>query len=311
VVEVDLGDDAAVVRAGGRAGAAGIDPVVVTVDAAVSGVHFPSDFNDFYAIGRRSVTAAISDVPAMGARPTAVLVALGLPPSVDDAALEALVRGAAAAAAACGCRVVGGNLSRARELSITTTALGALLGERAVTRGGATAGDSVLVSGVVGAAALGLRALLGGRRDSAAAPFIDAWTRPRARVDLGSLVAAHASACIDVSDGLLADLGHVARTSGVGLRVDPARLPLRVGAEALARELGADATALALSGGEDYELAVLAPAATRDALLATGDFTEIGAVDPRVPSGCVWLGASTGPLVPAGALERGFDHFSE
>jgi thiamine-monophosphate kinase len=245
-VEIGIGDDAAV-----------LSPTnayqVVSVDTAVQGVHFRPEFASWPQIGYRSMVAALSDLAAMGARPRAALVALILPVEFEDGPLFELVDGLAEAAREYGSPVVGGNLSAGAELSITTTVIGQ--SEDAIlTRSGATPHDRICVTGTIGAAALGLRCLQAGYNGPAAAPFIERWRRPTALILEGQLLLNAASASIDISDGLVQDLGHLCAASDVGAELHLGDLPLYAGATELARELHSDALDLALSGGEDYEL---------------------------------------------------------
>ncbi len=247
-VRLDLGDDAAVLAPI----AAG---VVLSVDAAVEGVHFRRAWAGLDVIGARAFEAALSDLAAMGARPTAALLALALPRDTSARDVAILARGVARAAARAKCPVVGGNVTRASELSITTTVVGAST-RRALRRDGARPGDVVYVSGPVGGAALGLAVLeRGAPRSALERRFVRRFLAPRARVALGRQLARDAHACIDLSDGLASDLGHLARASRVRVEIDAAALPIAPGHRALAARLGLDPLALALGGGEDYELA--------------------------------------------------------
>jgi thiamine-monophosphate kinase len=290
-VERAIGDDAAVLRP--RAG----EVLVWTVDTQVDGVHFRRDLLSLEDVGHRATMAAASDVAAMGARPWCALSALALPRDVDDAAFDAIARGVARASDELSAPVVGGNLSRAGELSITTTVLGA--SARVVARDGARPGDVVLLAGRIGMAAAGLAALQRGLSGAEVAPCIDAWRRPRALVGEGLRMGAVAHAAIDVSDGLARDLGHVARASGVRVVLDEAALLAHAGqglADA-ARVLGLAPLDLALHGGEDYALAVTAPSNVEG-------FTRIGVVEE---GGGVWLATTGAP--PRKIEERGFEHF--
>jgi thiamine-monophosphate kinase len=245
-VAVGIGDDAAVLKPT-------CAQEVLSVDTAVDGVHFRRDFASWRQIGFRSMVAALSDLAAMGARPRAALVSLILPSNFQDAWLFELTDGLAEAALEYSSPVVGGNLSSGAELSITTTVIG--LAEGAVlTRRGAAPQDRIYVTGIVGAAALGLRCLQTGFDQPAAAFFVDRWRRPEAQILEGQILLSLASAAIDVSDGLLQDLGHLCEASGVGAEIHLGDLPLGPGAVDLARQLDRDAVQLALSGGEDYEL---------------------------------------------------------
>lgn len=285
-VALDIGDDAAVIRASRG-------DTVLSVDASVEGVHFRRAWAGLDVIGARAFEAAISDLAAMGSTPRAALVALALPARTTERDVRTLARGIAAAARRHRCPVVGGNLTRASEISITTTVIGE--GRRLTTRGGARVGDAVFVTGPLGGAALGLACLEGGDVGRAAAPFVRRLLTPRARVTEGRALIGVAHACIDLSDGLASDLAHVADASRVALEIDPAAIPRPRGLDALATRLGLDGRALALAGGEDYELAFTA--SPRAALPIRAH--RIG----RVVRGRGVL------LVEGGAPPRGHDHF--
>jgi thiamine-monophosphate kinase len=241
--------------------------------------------------------AAASDVAAMGARPRGALCALVLPDDVDDAALEAIARGQREAADATGAPVIGGNLARGTALSITTSVLGACAS--AIPRSGARAGDGLWLAGDVGLAAAGLRALETGRADDRRlTPAVEAWRRPRARIDDGLAMSAVAHAGVDVSDGLARDVGHVASASHVRIVLDEAALRRDVTLAAVAAALGADALDLALYGGEDYALVVACP------VPITG-FRSIGRV--VTGEGLALRGADGERAVEP----RGYDHFGE
>ena len=238
------GDDAAVLRP--RPG----EDLVATVDAVVAGVHFdarstPAD------VGWKALAVNLSDLAAMGARPVAALVALALPPGTPVAAVRGLARGLGACARAHRIPVAGGNVTRADALSLTVTALGAVPRGRALLRRGARPGDLVAVTGTVGDAALGLRR-------GAAAPLARRQRRPVPRLAAGLALAPLARAAVDVSDGLVQDLGHLCAASGVGARIGVAELPLSPAYRRAAARLP-DPFAAALGGGEDYELVLALP----------------------------------------------------
>jgi thiamine-monophosphate kinase len=290
-VLLGIGDDAAVL-------APGAAPLVWTVDASVEGVHFRRELLPLADIGYRATMAAASDLAAMGAAPLGLLAALVLPPWVGDAELSALAVGQREAADALGTAVIGGNLARGGELSITTTALGAAA--RPLARKGARPGDVVWMAGPVGLAAAGLALLLAGHAPEGAA--VSAWRRPRARIAAGLRAGPVARAAIDVSDGLAQDAGHLAEAGDVRLVLDAAAI---VGPElrAAAAVLGRDPLDLALHGGEDYALVVV---------LAEGQalegFVRIGEVVPRAGGANVALRLEDGTVTaPEG---RGFDHFA-
>jgi thiamine-monophosphate kinase len=213
-VEVAIGDDAAVLSARGTS-------LVWTVDSAVDGIHFRREWLSLEDVGWRSLAAAASDLAAMGASPRGVLSALILPEHFTDKELEALARGQAAAAASLGTAVLGGNLSRGSELSITTTLLGEA--DEPILRSRARAGDVVALAGSVGLAAAGLELLRRGLEGLAiepAARALAAWRRPLARIPEGLAAAGHAHAGIDLSDGLALDASRLARESSVAIVLD-------------------------------------------------------------------------------------------
>jgi thiamine-monophosphate kinase len=289
-----IGDDAAVLDPGARGGGR----LVWTVDVQVEGVHFRQDLASWKDVGWRSFMAAASDLAAMGAAPWCALSALVLSEAVDDDALAALSGGQLDASREVGAPVVGGNLSRGGEVSITTTLLGTCA--RALERT-AHAGDGIWVAGELGLAAAGLAALE--RRfdesDPDVARAVLAWRRPRARIADGLAMAPVARGAIDVSDGLAQDLARVAVASSVRAILDEESLRAHVEPPlaALASRLGVAALDLALHGGEDYAL-VAASERPIDG------FRRIGEV--RAGTGLV-LRSPTGerPLEP-----RGFDHFA-
>jgi len=252
-LRVDIGDDAAVLEAFSGA-------VVLSVDSAVEGVHFDLRWLSFADVGYRAFAAALSDLAAMGARPRAALVALIAPADFEDAALYAIADGIAEAQEAFGAQVAGGNLARGSELSLSTTVIGEVDGA-ALTRAGARVGERLYVGGRLGAAALGRELLAAGSEATSPerAAAVAHWRRPKARLEQGRALAGVASCCIDISDGLLQDLSHLAEASGLGFAVELEALPLAAGLAREAAALGLDPLELALSGGEDYELLFCGP----------------------------------------------------
>jgi thiamine-monophosphate kinase len=272
-VVLGIGDDAAILRA--RAG----EDVVATTDAFVEGVHFRFATQSVRTIGRRALVANLSDLAAMGARPLGCLLALAAPPALPVRILDGLLAGILREAAAHRCPLVGGNLTRACETSLAITALGAVGRGRALTRRGARAGDRILVTGTLGAAALEVaRAERGtGRVRRVATPRLAAG-RALARVR-------GVGGCIDVSDGLDADLAHLLEPVGLDAALDAERIPRAPGFDVACRRLGLDPDALRRGGGEDYELLfTLRPQAPTAAALARRlgvPVTEIGRVVRR------------------------------
>jgi thiamine-monophosphate kinase len=236
-VVLGIGDDAALLRP--RRG----EDLVVTSDAMVEGTHFRWDGETPRVLGRRALAANLSDLAAMGSRPIGFTFALAAPPSLEVRRVTGIVRGMLDLAVSYACPLVGGNVTRARETSINITALGGVRPDRVLMRSGARPGDRILVTGTLGISAL--ERARGRVR-----------TTPTPRVAEGRALARIASvtACIDVSDGLLADLAHLLEASGVGAEIDARRVPTPRGFEAACRRLKRDPLRLALGGGEDYEL---------------------------------------------------------
>ncbi|NIH84921.1 thiamine-phosphate kinase [Amycolatopsis granulosa] len=245
------GDDAAVVAAvDGR--------VVATTDVLVQGVHFRLDWSSPEQIGRKAVAENFADVAAMGAVPTAVLVGLACPPDTPANVVQELSDGLWAEAQRAGAGVVGGDMVRADQLVVSITALGDLEGREPVTRSGARPGDIVAVSGRLGWAAAGLATLGRGFRSPVA--VVNAQRAPEPDYAAGPAAAmAGATAMIDVSDGLLADLGHLAEASGVGIDVLTKHLQVDQKLVDVGTALGADPMTWVLTGGEDHALVATFP----------------------------------------------------
>jgi len=238
------GDDAALLQA--PAG----EELVATVDAVEEGVHFDRRFTPG-DVGWKALAVNLSDLAAMGARPLWALVALGVPRDTPVARLTGVARGLGACARRYGIAVAGGNVTRAPALALTVTVFGSAPKGKALRRVGARPGDAVMVSGTLGEAALGL--------ERGAAPRLARrQRRPEPRLALGRGLLGLASAAIDISDGLVQDLGHLCSASGVGASLRLAELPLSP-AYRRATAGRADPWAPALSGGEDYELCVTVP----------------------------------------------------
>lgn len=290
-VLVGVGDDAAVLRGRTR-------PFVVTTDALVEGTHFERGWLRPRVLGRRAYRIAASDVGAMGAAPVAVLLAVTAPPAMPARDLTAITAGLAAEATAHGATLVGGNLARGERLALTITVLGEAPGAIA-RRSGARAGDVVVVTGPLGAAAASVAGLRAGAR--VRLPEVPD------RVALGVALAGRVSAMIDLSDGLHQDLGHVCRASGVGAEVALADVPVAPGCR---RRFGSGAAAAALTGGEDYELlATLRPGALAAARRIAARHGAALAVVGRIvaaPRGVRVAGPDGRRWTPA---RGGFDHF--
>ncbi|MEV0002032.1 thiamine-phosphate kinase [Micromonospora sp. NPDC050980] len=246
------GDDAALVAAPDRR-------VVASTDVLVEGRHFRRDWSSARDVGHRAAAANLADVAAMGATPTALLVALCLPAELDPAWAEELADGLGAEAALVGASVVGGDMSASPTLTVAVTALGDLAGRAPVVRSGARPGDQVALAGRTGWAAAGFTVLSRGFRTPRL--LVEAFRRPEVPYAAGpAAAAAGATAMIDVSDGLLADLGHVAAASGVAIDLsrDGFEVPRQM--RDAAQALGVDPYSWILAGGDDHALAATFPA---------------------------------------------------
>jgi thiamine-monophosphate kinase len=243
-VLVPPGDDAAVVEVDGV-------PAALTTDVLVSGVHFRTDWADPNDIGRRAAAASLADVVAMGAQPVGLVVALVTPPDTEVAWVLRLADGLRDEAGLVGASVNGGDISTGPMLSITVSAIGAFGKREAVLRSGAEPGDQVAVAGRLGWAAAGLAVLSRGFGTPRA--LVDAYRRPDVAYDAALKAAAGGvHAMCDVSDGLLADLGHIAASSGVAIDVERDRLEVGEPVAAVAAAYGTDPVGWVLGGGDDH-----------------------------------------------------------
>lgn len=307
-VALGIGDDAAAVRpTPGKL-------LLATCDIQVEGRHFIKARIGPEQLGRRAASVNLSDVAAMGGRPTHALVSLALPADTEVEWVERLYDGLRDGFAEHGAAVIGGNLSgSSTEIVIDVTLHGEVDESAVLRRSGARPGDAVLVTGNLGAARAGLLALDAGLSGEPADAAARAHLLPTARVDEGLAIAGSglATAAIDVSDGFAADLGHLCEASRTGARVFADRLPVSLAARDVAAELGFDPLLAALHGGEDYELIVTCASEHADALIdavrrTTGTpLTAVGEIDE----------ASGLRLVESGGNERlldsaGWDHFA-
>ncbi|WP_019854894.1 thiamine-phosphate kinase [Actinopolyspora mortivallis] len=245
------GDDAAVLAApDGR--------VVATTDVLVQDVHFRLDWSSPHQVGRKAVAVNLSDVAAMGAVPTGLLVGLGCASDAPTELVDGLASGMREEAGLVGTDVVGGDMVTSTTLTISVTALGDLRGRAPVTRGGARPGDVVAFAGRLGWAAAGWAVLARGFRSPLA--VVGAHRVPEPPYSAGPLAAdAGATAMIDVSDGLLADLGHVAEASGVAIDLHSDRIGVPQRLSEVASALGANPWRWVLTGGEDQALVASFP----------------------------------------------------
>jgi thiamine-monophosphate kinase len=245
--EVWAGDDTAVLNPERPA-------VLLTTDLLVEGVDFDNAYSNGGDVGWKALAASASDIAAMCGRPSHAVVALGVPGMTTVDWVDEFLDGLMEAAAAWDIAVVGGDISAAKQIVVTVSMLGAPVGSAPVLRSGARPGDTICVTGALGGAAAGLIALRSAaqRSDQTVTRLIRRQLRPRARVSEAAILAQfEISAMIDISDGLVVDLGHLLDESGVGCHIDEAAIPVDPD---IAAGHGADPFELALLGGEDFEL---------------------------------------------------------
>lgn len=305
-IRLGSGDDAAIAVPDGA--------TATSVDSLVEGVHFSRETATLAQIGHKALATALSDLAAMGADSGEAYVVLGIPADLDEDGCIELLDGLLALAAATGTSLAGGDISRAGELFLAITVVGhASAADAFVQRSGARAGDALVLTGEIGAAAAGLQMLNTpnlpadfvvrrpyGRKKakSAMEGLVGRQLEPTPRLGAGrALARAGATAMIDLSDGLGGDAAHLAESSGARLRIDAAALPLADGVAEVAAASGRDPLDLALSGGEDYELlASIAPGqldaarqAVREAegiaLTQVGEVVAGSGVEVRLPDG--------------------------
>jgi len=283
------GDDAAVVAApDGR--------VVASTDVLVEGRHFRRDWSSAADVGHRAAAANLADIVAMGATPTALLVALCAPVDLEVAWAEELADGLSAEAALVGASVVGGDMSASPTLTVAVTALGDLGGQPPVVRSGAQPGDVVAVNGRLGYAAAGYTVLSRGFRTPKLP--VEAFRRPQVPYRAGPIAARFgATSMIDVSDGLLGDLGHIAAASGVGIDLTKDAFSVPEAMRNAAVALGVDPYHWILAGGDDHALAATFPST----VALPADWLVVGGV-----------GEGSGVTVDGRPYNRGvtgWDHF--
>jgi thiamine-monophosphate kinase len=261
--------------------------LLFTTDLMVEDVDFRLAYSSGFDVGWKLIAANASDIAAMGGRPWRAVASVGLRPDTEVAFVDALAEGMAALSKDVGLGLVGGDFSSGREISASVAMLGIVADRGPVLRSGARVGDVLCVTGFLGGAAGGLLVLeedidTPGSREREA--LVTASQRPRPRVSEGQILAGYAHAMIDLSDGLAVDLGHLTRASGVGCEIELDALPLHDSLDWLRDSRSdTDLVALALAGGEDFELlmcmndADLSEARARLEELGTS-LTQIGVV---------------------------------
>ncbi|GGA22814.1 thiamine-phosphate kinase [Dyella nitratireducens] len=299
-VRLGIGDDAALLT---------VPPgqeLAVAIDTMVEGVHFPVG-TPAADIGWKALAVNLSDLAAMGATPAWALLALTLP-NADEAFVDGFAKGFAQLAQTYRLALIGGDTTRGT-LTISVAVHGFVPPGKALTRAGAQVGDAVLVTGALGDAAGGLQCVQqkNHRDDTQTHHLIERLNRPTPRVAAGLALRGRASACIDVSDGLLADLGHICTASHVGAEIDAALLPrssalLDLFDEATSRDF-------ALSGGDDYELCFTVP--VQQVAVVQADLAKLGCGATRI--GCIVEGEGVTVRDCEGhrlSGRQGWDHFS-
>ena len=305
-VLLGIGDDAAWVANPARSS-------LVTADLLIEGIHFNLKWTSLFDLGYKTLAVNLSDIAAMGGMPAYLILSLGIPPAFDSGDIEEFYRGIRFLAAKHGVALVGGDTNTAKLLIISACVLGRAP-HRPIRRSGAKAGDDIYVTGTLGDSALALKFLksrsLLANRDSVRYLLLR-HHRPTPRITPGALLAREslATAMIDVSDGLIQDLGHICKASGVGAQIWQDRLPLSRAYRKLAGRAG---TRYALSGGEDYELLFCARKHDRRRIeklqrRAQVAITRIGSCDSG-KNGVVVLDAAGNPVETRAA---GHDHFKK
>jgi thiamine-monophosphate kinase len=310
-ITIGIGDDAAVIEPDRGALS------VFTTDSLVEDIHFRRAWTPLGAVGHKAAAVNLSDLAAMGATPRAALLSLVLPDTLTLAEFDELVDAFLAATAAAGAALIGGNLARSPAgLVVDATFIGSVGRRRVLTRAGGKPGDELFVTGTLGGAAAGLGMLRSGlgraalEADARRRVCLERYERPAARVRCGTVVGRGraATACVDLSDGLADGARQLASASRTGVVLDADAIPVDPAAAAWAGETGADGLALALSGGEDYELLFGVPRRKRRGFLSAIrqcrglPVTSIGRLTTEPGT---WL-SRQGRLEP---LPEGFAHF--
>jgi thiamine-monophosphate kinase len=290
-VRVGPGDDAAVLSVE--------DAVAASIDVLVEGVHFRRDWSEARDVGRKAVAVNVADLEAVGGRATGLLVGFSAPPNLALGWVLDFADGLCQEARTAGVSLVGGDVTKARDITIAVTVMGSLDGRKPVLRSGAQPGDVVAVHGRLGWAAAGLAVL--GRGFRSPRVLVEAQRVPQVSYGAGAIAAvAGATSMIDISDGLLADLGHVAQASGVLIDLHHDAFEIAEPLQAVAAATGSDPYTFLFTGGDDHALA------------ATFSIID------SVPEGWLVVGAveqadhdHAGVLVGGAVWEApgGFDHF--
>lgn len=308
-----IGDDVAVLDTGGP------ELLLATVDCQIDGVHFLRASATGAQIGRRALAINLSDIAAMGGRPDYALVSLSLPFETEVEWVEDVYRGFREEAARSGTAIVGGNMARSSgAVQLHVTVLGHVKREHVLLRSGAKPGDAVLVTGALGESTSGLQLLLSPSVEVSQADrerLLARYNTPTPRLRESAAIAqlGVATSMLDISDGFSSDVGHICEQSGVGVRIEAARLPVPDVVRRVATLIGRDPIDLALRGGEDFELIFTAPPAAVDRIIAT--VKESTGTDVTLVGEVVSAADGRRLVLPDGREEplvaRGWNHFGK
>ncbi len=303
-VETGIGDDAAVTKP--CAGSLTLS----TTDMLVEGVHFDLSLSDPLTLGRKSLSVNLSDIAAMGGEPRHFLLSMAIPSTISVEFLDDFIRGMLDRADEFGVALIGGDTCSSKSgLVISVTVMGEQLPGKIIRRGGAGAGDIVFVTGTLGDSALGLEMLKKGDRGGPATEkHLD--PLPRVREGIALAKAGIPTAMIDISDGLLADLGHILQCSATGARLELGKIPLSSFFREKCSPLSEESYSLALAGGEDYELLFTAPSCRNGEIIDL--FVRLGTPVTAIGEITTDLGLSviSDDGGEYGILKRGFNHFT-
>ena len=308
---VGVGDDCAVIDGSNR-------NWLVSTDALVEGVHFSLAFSNAHDLGKRMLGVNVSDIAAMGGQPRFFTIALGVPSGMGEDRLRDLYDGIKTAAKEYGALLIGGDTVAADQLTASITIIGEADKKKTILRNGARPGDAIYVTGNLGMAALGLGCLKRGIITDRSRPFIEWYRKPRARIEEGQSLASTGflTSMIDISDGLMADLDHLAGASQTGYEIQVDMLPQAADMASVAHLIKADPIQLMLGGGDDYELAFTVAKKHRKNFAKWHDngklgtdvaLTRIGKV-VEDPDHRIALTADGSEVIVS---KRGFDHFME
>ena len=271
-----IGDDCAAIRTGGN------KLLLLSTDSLVEDVHFSRSYFKPREIAKKSVAVAISDIASMGGNPKFILLTIGFPKCSKQELMDELLEGIKASCTLYGVELIGGNITGSEKLFLDVTVIGEITEDKIVERSGSKPGDSVFVTGTLGDSALGLKLI---RAEEKGEDIINSHKIPEARVEMGKKLSEKklASSMIDISDGLLIDIGRITTEQNLGARIYTESIPLSDSYLRLIPDYEEDLFKLALTGGEDYELLFTSPPEFRDKLKVIEKsmkvrITEIGVV---------------------------------